>query len=246
MRRYCFDIDGTICYTPLDNSGKPDYLNAIPNMVVRDQINDLYDKGNYIIFQTARGKSSGTDWTKVTVNQLKKWGFKYHELFKMFCKPTADLFIDDKGINIEDWLKSIPIKRGILAGAFDLIHPGYIKMFKEAKLNCTYLTVALHEDPSSERPHKLSPINSVSERQEVLESIKYIDEIITYKEEATFIKLLDNFDIRFLGTDYIDGNYSAKDHDIEIFWINRSHSYSTTKLKKSIYDSIAINKQSKL
>ena len=246
MRRYCFDIDGTICHTPLDDSGNPDYLNAIPNKIVRDQINELYDKGNHIIFQTARGKSSGTDWTEVTENQLKKWGFKYHELFKMFCKPTADIFIDDKGINIEDWLKSIPIKRGILAGAFDLIHPGYIKMFKEAKLHCTYLTVALHEDPSSERPHKLSPINSVSERQEVLESIKYIDEIITYKKEATFIKFLDNFDIRFLATDYINGNYSAKDHKIEIFWIDRSHSYSTTKLKKSIYDSIALNKEFKI
>ena len=238
MRRYCFDIDGTICHTPLDNSGKPDYLNAIPNMVVRDQINDLYYKGNYIIFQTARGKSSGTDWTKITENQLKKWGFKYHELFKMFCKPTADIFVDDKGINIEDWLKSIPIKRGILAGAFDLIHPGYIKMFKEAKLNCTYLTVALHEDPSVARPQKLKPVQSVDERKEILLAIKYIDEVIVYQTEETFLSYLNDYDIRFLGTDYIDGSYTGKDLSIEIVWLSRNHNYSSTKLKTDIYHTI--------
>ena len=237
--RYCFDIDGTICDTPIDKNGKPDYLNASPNLFVRDEINNLYERGNYIIFQTARGKSSGKDWSELTLHQLKKWGFKYHELFKMFCKPTADLFIDDKAININDWLNNLPVKKGIIGGAFDIIHPGYIRMFKEAKLRCNHLTIALHENPSLERDYKLKPVHDIHEREEILNSIKYIDEIIFYKKEATFISYLDDFDIRFLGTDYKKGNYSAKNHPIEIGWINRNHHYSTTKLKKSIFESIS-------
>ena len=235
--RYCFDIDGTICDTPLDEFGKPDYLNSKPNYLVRNKINELYDMGNHIIFQTARGKSSGKDWTELTEYQLREWGFKYNELFKMFCKPTADLFIDDKGLNVQDWIKCLPVKKGITAGAFDVIHPGYIRLFKEAKLHCNHLTIALHEDPSTERANKLRPIQTLSERKEILESIKFIDNILFYKEESTFIKYLDEFDIRFIGTDYKKGNYSAKNHKIEICWINRNHNYSTTKFKKSIYDS---------
>lgn len=236
--RYCFDIDGTICDTPLDSKGRPDYLNAMPNINIKNKINELYDRGNYIIFQTARGKSSGKDWTKLTQSQLKNWGFKYHELFKMFCKPTADLFIDDKGINVKEWIKCLPIKKGITAGAFDIIHPGYIRLFKQAKLFCNHLTIALHDDPSKERSFKLAPVQSIEDRKEILEAIKYIDDVIFYKEESTFIKYLDNFDIRFIGTDYIKGNYSAKDHKIEICWINRNHNYSATHLKNEIYKSI--------
>ena len=42
------------------------------------------------------------------------------------------------------------MKIGFLAGAFDVIHPGYIRMFKDAKTVCDYLIVGLHEDPSKE------------------------------------------------------------------------------------------------
>ena len=43
-------------------------------------------------------------------------------------------------------------KIGFVAGAFDLIHPGYIKLFKYAKKYCDSLIVAIHQDPSIERP----------------------------------------------------------------------------------------------
>ena len=37
--------------------------------------------------------------------------------------------------------------KGIVAGAFDIIHPGYIRMFKNDGI-CNHLTIALHDDPS--------------------------------------------------------------------------------------------------
>ena len=62
--------------------------------------------------------------------------------------------------------------RGFTAGNFDVIHPGYIKLFNECYQNCDHLTILLHSDPSIERPSKLKPILTLEERIEILESIK--------------------------------------------------------------------------
>ena len=236
--KYCFDLDGTICDTP-NVGGKPSYLTSIPFPYMVDQVNKLFDDGHKIIIQTARGRGSGIDWTELTREQLDHWGVKYHDLEPMFHKPTADLFIDDKGINVEEWKKSLPLKKGIIAGAFDVIHPGYIRMFKDAKAHCNHLTVALHEDPSMARPHKLKPVHTVEERKEILRAIKYIDDIVVYQAEETFLSYLDDYEIRFLGTDYMDGSYTGKDNAIDIVWLDReTHDYSSTRLKEKIFQSI--------
>jgi len=235
--RYCFDIDGTLCDTPNNEKGKPDYVNAQPFSFMVEQVNRLYDEGHYIIMQTARGKGSGIDHTELTKKQLADWGYKYHELFPMFCKPTADIFIDDKGENVENWKQNQPPVKGIIAGAFDLIHPGYIRMFKECKTHCNHLTIALHENPSLARPHKLVPVQSLEDRKEILRAIKYIDDIVVYQAEDTFLSYLDDYDIRFLGDDYRDGSYTGKDKEIKIIFLDRSHDYSTTELKRKIVKS---------
>jgi len=243
--RYCFDIDGTLCHTPNNENGKPDYENAKPFSFMVEQVNRLYDEGHYIIMQTARGKGSGLDHTELTKRQLDNWGYKYHELFPMFCKPTADIFIDDKGINVEEWKKQQPLKKGIIAGGFDVIHPGYVRMFRDAKKYCNHLTIALHIDPSSERDYKLKPIHSCSERAEILLSMRDIDSIVYYSIEKEFHDYLKSgeYDIRFLGTDYQNGSYTGKDIDIDIIWLDReSHEYSSTRLKDLIYESVKFKK----
>ena len=237
--KYCFDLDGTICDTPMRPSdNKPGYLEATPFPFMVEQVNRLYDEGHKIIIMTARGRGSGIDWTDWTIKQLNMWGVKYHELEPMFHKPTADIFIDDKGMNVEEWKKTVPSKKGIIAGAFDVIHPGYIKMFKDAKTHCNHLTVALHEDPSMARPHKLKPVQTVEERREILLALRDVDDVVVYQAEETFLSYLKDYDIRFLGTDYIDGSYTGKDISIDIVWLNRDHDYSSTKLKRDIYNNV--------
>lgn len=232
---YCFDLDGTICTTVSQSK----YENALPDYAVIDEINKLYDDGNTIKIMTARGCVSGVDHTTITKKQLKTWGVKYHELI-MHKKPHADWFIDDKGIHISEWKSRIPQKRGIVAGAFDIIHPGYIRLFKDCKRYCTHLTIALHEDPSLERSHKLKPVQTVEERKEILLSIKYIDDIIVYKSEDEFLDHLRSgkYDLRFLGDDYSDGSYTGLDIDVDIMFVDRGHGYSTTNIKKRIYESL--------
>ena len=129
---------------------------------------------------------------------------------------------------------------GIIAGNFDVIHPGYIKMFKECKSYCKQFIVLLHTDPSIERPEKLKPILSKEERTEILTSIKFIDGIAyyTYEEELVDLIYRLNPDIRFLGDDYRGKTYTGFELDIPVHYLNRDHGWSTTKFKKLIADTI--------
>ena len=129
---------------------------------------------------------------------------------------------------------------GLIAGNFDIIHPGYIKMFKECKNYCEILVVLLHEDPSIERPEKLKPILSVDERKEMLNSLEYVDQIMIYKTEADLYNLISQRkpDIRFLGDDYINKPITGDDLNLPIHYLNRDHGWSTTKYKQLIANSI--------
>ena len=134
--------------------------------------------------------------------------------------------------------------KGLIAGNFDIIHPGYIKTFRECKENCDHFTVLLHSDPTIERPNKLKPILSIDERIEILSSIKYIDDIKVYTYEKELIGLLksDEFNIRFLGDDYIGKSFTGIELNIDIHYLSRSHGWSTTKFKKLIADTINTKK----
>ena len=132
------------------------------------------------------------------------------------------------------------MKKGVIAGNFDIIHPGYIKMFKEAANNCDCLIVLLHTDPSIERPHKLKPILNVDERIELLNEIKSICGVHIYTYEAQLLDLLKmgEFDVRFLGDDYRDKPFTGDNLPINIHYLNRDHGWSTTKFKTLIAKTI--------
>ena len=129
--------------------------------------------------------------------------------------------------------------KGIIAGNFDVIHPGYIAMFNEMKEKCDCLIVLLHTDPSIERPHKLKPILSADERKDILMSLKVVDDVIryTYEEQLYDLLKVGEFDIRFLGDDYKDKPFTGDDIKIPIHYLNRDHGWSTTKFKKLIAQS---------
>ena len=131
-------------------------------------------------------------------------------------------------------------KIGVIAGNFDVIHPGYIHMFDECKNYCDTLLLLLHDDPSVERPEKIKPILSLNERTMILNSLRQIDQIITYKTESDLYEILMNkkIDVRFLGNDYRDKSFTGNDLDIPIHYLDRSHGWSTTKFKKLIAETL--------
>ena len=127
-------------------------------------------------------------------------------------------------------------KTGVIAGNFDVIHPGYIHLFNECKEFCTELIILLHEDPSIERPEKLKPILNLDDRKMILSSLTQVDQILPYKLEVDLYQLLSNLDIdiRFLGDDYKSKPFTGDDLNIPIHFLDRSHGWSTTKFKNKI------------
>ena len=128
---------------------------------------------------------------------------------------------------------------GFTCSCFDLLHAGHILMLEDAKKQCDYLIVGLQTDPSIDRKEKSKPIQSLEERKIQLQAVKYIDEITIYNSEKELYKLIKkiNPDIRVLGTDYINKNFTGKDLDIPIYYHKRDHHYSSSNLKKSIHQS---------
>ena len=129
-------------------------------------------------------------------------------------------------------------KIGITFSCFDLLHSGHILMLKDSKTKCDLLVVGLQSDPTLDRPDKNKPILSLQERLISLQSIKYIDYIVIYERESDVSEILDSLspNIRILGSDYINKEFTGKNKNIEIYYHDRFiHTYSTSNLRKRIY-----------
>ena len=131
----------------------------------------------------------------------------------------------------------IQSKVGITCGAFDLLHAGHVTMLEEAKSVCDYLIVALQTDPSTDRPEKNTPLQSIVERQIQLKGIRWVDDIIVYHREFELEDILYTFpiDVRIIGEEYKDkiftGKGLCKERNIEIYYNKRGHKFSTTELR---------------
>lgn len=125
---------------------------------------------------------------------------------------------------------------GFTAGNFDVLHPGYIYTFEEAKRHCDIFYVFLQRDPSLHRKSKYKPVVPLYERYKTLMSIRYIDDVYTYQTEEELYDLIKHFnpDIRILGEDYLGQSFTGDDLPCRVIYTTRSHEWSTTKLKDLI------------
>ena len=135
---------------------------------------------------------------------------------------------------------------GIVFSAFDLLHAGHIAMLSEAKNHCDYLICGLQTDPTIDRPEtKNKPIQSIVERQIQLAACRYVDEVVVYSTEQDLVDLLLILpvDVRILGVEYADKEFTGKSEcdlrSIEIVFNRRDHSFSSSSLRKRVYDSEA-------
>ena len=132
------------------------------------------------------------------------------------------------------------MKVGFTCSAFDLLHAGHVQMLREAKDQCDYLIVGLQTDPSMDRPEKNPPVQSIIERYTQLKAVGYVDEIIPYgnEEDLEDILTLYNIDVRILGEEYRDKDFTGKDicrqRDISIYFNKRDHRFSTSNLRERV------------
>jgi glycerol-3-phosphate cytidylyltransferase len=141
-------------------------------------------------------------------------------------------------------LKEQGKKIGITFSQFDMLHAGHIAMLAEAKNHCDYLIAGLQTNASIDRPDtKNPPIQSIVERQIQLAACRYVDEVVVYSTEQDLVDLLLILpvDVRILGVEYADKEFSGKSEcklrSIDLVFNGRDHSFSSSSLRKRVYDS---------
>jgi len=137
-------------------------------------------------------------------------------------------------------LKADGKKIGITFSQFDMLHAGHIAMLAEAKNHCDYLIAGLQTDASIDRPDKNSPIQSIVERQIQLAACRYVDEVVVYTTEQDLrdLLLILPVDVRILGDEYVNKDFTGREEcglrDIELVFNERSHSFSSSSLRKRV------------
>lgn len=119
-------------------------------------------------------------------------------------------------------------------GCFDIIHRGHLELLKYCK-TLGHVVVGLNSDLSVRRLKGSSrPINSQQDRQFLLQSLEFVDEVIIFEEDTPYglIKQIKP-DIIVKGGDYkksqVVGSDLAQVHIYEFI-----DGYSTTKIIENI------------
>ena len=138
-------------------------------------------------------------------------------------------------------LKAEGKRIGITFSQFDMLHAGHIAMLAEAKNHCDYLIAGLQTDASIDRPDsKNPPVQSIVERQIQLAACRYVDEVVVYTTEADLCDLLLILpvDVRILGEEYRNQDFTGREEcgmrGIELVFNERSHSFSSSSLRKRV------------
>ena len=121
-------------------------------------------------------------------------------------------------------------------GTFDVLHPGHINLFKEAKNKGDFLHVAIDSDKRvSVLKGENRPFNNQENRKFILESIRYIDKVsIFYNDDH--LKLLIYYyqpDIMMVGSDWKGKNIIGSEYAKQLTFFDRDSRYSTTEILES-------------
>ena len=86
----------------------------------------------------------------------------------------------------------------------------------------------------------MKPTQSPEDREFILRSIRYVDDVTFYTTESDLYTILkqDFYDVRILGTDYKNRDFTGSDLNRKIYWHDRNHTYSATKFKNNIKESL--------
>jgi len=121
-------------------------------------------------------------------------------------------------------------------GCFDLLHPGHIKILKQAKSKADVLVVGLNSDSSVKKiKDKGRPILNEKARAQLLESIEFVDYIVFFSEKTPYNlikKLRPNILVK--GKDWPLDKVVGRDLVDKVAGITLKKGYSTSKIIEKI------------
>ena len=121
-------------------------------------------------------------------------------------------------------------------GCFDLLHPGHIKVFQEAKLKGDILIVGVNSDSSIKKiKDPTRPILKEKARITLLEHIDLIDYIVVFKTPTPYalIKAL-RPEVLVKGGDWSRQGIIGSDLVERVYRVKLKPGYSTTAIIKAI------------
>lgn len=129
------------------------------------------------------------------------------------------------------------MRKVFVNGCFDILHRGHIELFREAKSLGDKLLVAIDSDKRvSDLKGSSRPINKQEDRKFVLESIKYIDDVVIFDSDSSLINTIKEYgpNIMMVGSDYKDKKVIGSSHANKLVFFERIDGYSTTKVLQNI------------
>ena len=124
----------------------------------------------------------------------------------------------------------------LIAGNFDVIHPGHIYFLTEAS-KLGDVTVVVARDDTIKKFKGRAPIFNENERKLILEELKMVEKVILGDQKDFFAPVLnENPDIIFLGPDqyssWIEERISKSRLKTKIMRLDKRLPYSSSELKK--------------
>ena len=118
-------------------------------------------------------------------------------------------------------------------GCFDILHRGHFELFKYAKSLGNELVVGVDTDFKVNQDKGLNrPYNNLSDRMFALQSIKYIDKVISFNSKKELENLIQFFapDILVEGSDWRGGDVVGHEFVKQVCFFERIPKYSTTSI----------------
>ena len=128
------------------------------------------------------------------------------------------------------------MKRILTFGVYDMLHIGHMLLFKRAKELGDYLIVAVQD---GECILKYKPgtemIYTTEERLYMVSAIRYVDEVVTYRDVDVDIQNID-FDVFVKGPDQCHAGFQravkwCEEHGKEVVTLPRTEGISSTMLR---------------
>ena len=128
------------------------------------------------------------------------------------------------------------MKRVITYGTFDLLHYGHIYLLKRARELGDHLIVGLSTDEFNSEEKGKKSVFSFEERKELLESVRYVDEIIpeTCWEQKREDVHTYHCDVFVIGDDWRGKFDYLQDEGVEVVYLPRTPEISSTMIKEDL------------
>lgn len=132
-------------------------------------------------------------------------------------------------------------KIGYTTGVFDLFHVGHLNILRRAKEQCEYLIVGVSTDELVRTYKNKTPVIPFCERVEILESIKYVDQVVPQKNMDKFSAWKElRYDVIFHGDDwkgsklYNENEKKLSKVGVECVYFPYTKGTSSTLLRRNI------------